>query len=64
MELLRKYISYAKVNSKPRLSQEAATRLEEFYLEMRKAGEASDSPIAITARQLESLVRLTESFCY
>jgi len=61
MELLRKYISYAKVNSKPRLSQEAATRLEEFYLEMRKAGEASDSPIAITARQLESLVRLTES---
>ena len=61
MELLRKYISYAKVNSKPRLSQEAATRLEEFYLEMRKAGENSDSPIAITARQLESLVRLTES---
>ncbi|MHA1504744.1 MAG: minichromosome maintenance protein MCM [Candidatus Heimdallarchaeota archaeon] len=61
MDLLRKYISYAKVNSKPKLSQEAATRLEEFYLEMRKAGEASDSPIAITARQLESLVRLTES---
>ncbi|MHA1124586.1 MAG: ATP-binding protein [Candidatus Heimdallarchaeota archaeon] len=61
MELLRKYISYAKVNSKPKLSQEAATRLEEFYLEMRKAGEHSDSPIAITARQLESLVRLTES---
>jgi len=60
-ELLRKYISYAKLNSHPRLSEEAAKRLEEFYLEMRKAGEASDSPIAITARQLESLIRLTES---
>jgi len=61
MELLRKYISYAKANSKPKLSEEAGKRLEEFYLEMRVAGEASDSPIAITARQLESLVRLTES---
>ena len=60
-EILKKYISYAKLNSQPRLSDEAATRLEEFYLEMRKAGEASDSPIAITPRQLESLIRLTES---
>ncbi|MFW9922000.1 MAG: ATP-binding protein [Candidatus Thorarchaeota archaeon] len=61
MDLLRKYISYAKVQSHPKLSEESAKRLEEFYLEMRIAGEASDSPIAITARQLESLVRLTES---
>ncbi len=60
-ELIRKYISYAKQNSKPVLSEEASKRLEEFYLEMRKAGETSDSPIAITARQLESLIRLTES---
>jgi len=60
-EILKKYISYAKLNSTPRLSDEAAKRLEEFYLEMRKAGEASDSPIAITPRQLESLIRLTES---
>ena len=60
-EILRKYISYAKMNSHPKLSDEASKRLEEFYLEMRKAGETSDSPIAITARQLESLVRLTES---
>ncbi len=60
-EILKKYISYAKLNSSPRLSDEAAKRLEEFYLEMRKAGEASDSPIAITPRQLESLIRLTES---
>ncbi|MBK5113247.1 MAG: minichromosome maintenance protein MCM [Candidatus Heimdallarchaeota archaeon] len=60
-ELLKKYIGYAKMNSQPRLSEEAAKRLEDFYLEMRKAGESSDSPIAITPRQLESLIRLTES---
>jgi replicative DNA helicase Mcm len=60
-ELLRKYIKYAKLNAKPKLSDEAASRLEEYYLEMRDAGETSDSPIAITARQLESLIRLTES---
>lgn len=61
MDLLKKYISYAKQNSRPRLSEEAAERLEEFYLQMRTAGETSDSPIAITARQLESLIRLTEA---
>ncbi|NHJ47410.1 MAG: minichromosome maintenance protein MCM [Asgard group archaeon] len=61
-DLLKKYISYAKLNCKPKLSEEAARRLEEYYLEMRDAGEdARDSPIAITARQLESLIRLTES---
>ena len=60
-DLLKKYIGYAKLNSHPKLSEEAAKRLEEFYLEMRKAGETSDSPIAITPRQLESLIRLTES---
>ncbi len=60
-DLLRKYISYSKINSHPKLSEEAAKRLEEFYLEMRVAGEGVESPIAITARQLESLIRLTES---
>jgi len=60
-ELLKKYISYAKMNARPKLSDDAAKRLEDYYLEMRQAGDTSDSPIAITARQLESLIRLTES---
>jgi replicative DNA helicase Mcm len=42
MELLRKYISYAKIHSKPKLSEDAAKRLQEFYLEMRAASETSD----------------------
>lgn len=59
-ELLRKYISYAK-NVKPELSEEALNRLSEFYLAMRSASETEGSPVAITARQLESLVRIAEA---
>jgi replicative DNA helicase Mcm len=59
--LLRKYISYAK-NIKPQLTEPALQRLKDFYLEMRSAsGEGGESPIAITARQLESLVRIAEA---
>jgi len=59
--LLRKYISYAK-NIRPQLSEPALQRLKDFYLEMRLAGgESEASPIAITARQLESLVRIAEA---
>jgi replicative DNA helicase Mcm len=59
--LLRKYISYAK-NIKPQLTEKALERLKDFYLEMRSAGgESQTSPIAITARQLESLVRISEA---
>jgi replicative DNA helicase Mcm len=60
-DLLRKYISYAK-NIRPALTDEALQRLKEFYLEMRAVTEKVEgSPIAITARQLESLVRLAEA---
>ena len=59
-ELLRKYISYAR-NFKPVLAKEALERLRDFYLEMRSASEAEGTPIAITARQLESMVRLAEA---
>ncbi len=59
--LLRKYISYAR-NIRPVLSDGALQRLKEFYLEMREVTEKIEgSPIAITARQLESLVRLAEA---
>jgi replicative DNA helicase Mcm len=60
VELLRKYISYAK-GTKPILGQEAIKRLNDFYLAMRSASEAEGSPVAITARQLESLVRAAEA---
>jgi replicative DNA helicase Mcm len=59
-ELLRKYISYAK-GIKPVLSNDALKRLSDFYLAMRGASETEGSPVAITARQLESLVRVAEA---
>jgi len=59
-DLLRKYVSYAK-GMNPVLTQEALDRLKDFYLAMRAASEAEGTPIAITARQLESLVRTAEA---
>ncbi|MDL5503927.1 MAG: AAA family ATPase, partial [Candidatus Methanoperedens sp.] len=32
-----------------------------FYLGLRKQGEAPDSPVPVTARQLEALIRLAEA---
>jgi replicative DNA helicase Mcm len=46
---------------KPVLTQDALKRLNDFYLAMRAASEAEGSPVAITARQLESLVRTAEA---
>ncbi|MDQ1280905.1 MAG: replicative helicase Mcm [Thermoproteota archaeon] len=57
--LLRKYISYSK-QFKPVLTDDAVKRLRDFYLQMRTT-ESRDSPIAITARQLESLIRVAEA---
>ncbi len=59
-DLFRKYISYAR-NIKPVLTKEALERLKDFYLTMRSASETEGTPIAITARQLESLVRAAEA---
>jgi replicative DNA helicase Mcm len=59
-DLLRKYVSYSK-GIKPVLSQESLKRLGDFYLAMRSASESEGSPVAITARQLESLVRTAEA---
>lgn len=59
-DLMRKYIAYARKNCKPRMSQEAAEELKNFYLSLRsRSGE--ESPIAITPRQYEGLIRLSEA---
>ncbi|XP_059696924.1 DNA helicase MCM8 isoform X2 [Haemorhous mexicanus] len=59
-QLLRKYVGYARQYVHPSLSPEAAQVLQEFYLELRKQNQGSDST-PITTRQLESLIRLTEA---
>ncbi len=59
LQLLKKYIGYAK-QIRPVLTDDASKRLQDFYLQMRTS-ESRESPVAITARQLESLVRLAEA---
>ncbi len=59
--LLRKYIAYAKRKVFPIMTEEAKAHIIKFYLELRKQGEGDNAPIAVTARQLEGLVRLSEA---
>ncbi|PKA63301.1 DNA replication licensing factor MCM3 like 1 [Apostasia shenzhenica] len=58
--LLRKYISYARAFIFPRMSRTAAEILQKFYLKLRDHNTSADGT-PITARQLESLVRLAEA---
>ncbi|MGP3666990.1 MAG: minichromosome maintenance protein MCM [Candidatus Bathyarchaeota archaeon] len=60
-DLLRKYISYARAKIHPRLTDEAVNHLRQFYLKMRELSSGEGAPIAITPRQLEALIRITEA---
>ncbi|KAJ8562231.1 hypothetical protein K7X08_011522 [Anisodus acutangulus] len=64
---LKRYIQYCKTNCHPRLSDSAASMLQESYVKIRQdmrrqsneTGEATVIPI--TVRQLEAIVRLSEA---
>lgn len=62
IKFLRKFISYAK-GIDPIITDEVVERFKDFYIKMRNAsiegGEAA--AVAITARQLESIIRLAEA---
>ncbi len=57
---LKKYIGYANRYVIPQLTVEAVEEIENFYVDFRKNAEGGDT-VPITARQLESLVRLAEA---
>ncbi|XP_045794791.1 probable DNA helicase MCM8 [Trifolium pratense] len=59
-QLLRKYIAYARSFVFPRMSKPAADIIQNFYLKLRDHNVSADGT-PITARQLESLVRLAEA---
>lgn len=64
VEFLTSYISYARANIQPRISEEASEELVRSYVEMRKLGEdvrAAERRITATTRQLESMIRLAEA---
>ncbi|MEM4327886.1 MAG: minichromosome maintenance protein MCM, partial [Candidatus Woesearchaeota archaeon] len=62
-ELLRKYISFARQNFFPKLTEGAMEEIKEYYLKMRTSGskEGVVNVVPISARQLEALVRLSEA---
>jgi replicative DNA helicase Mcm len=64
-QLLKKYVSYARRYIRPQLTPEAKKLLEDFYVSMRMASLPTEvgkpTAIAITPRQLEALIRLTEA---
>ncbi len=59
--MLRKYIAYTKRNIFPIIQDDARKQLIDFYLGLRKQGEDPNSPVPVTARQLEALIRLAEA---
>jgi len=59
-EILRKYIAYAKRTVFPILTEEAKKKIIDFYLSMRGRVK-ENSPVPVTARQLEALIRLAEA---
>lgn len=68
LSLFKKYIHYCRTHCGPRLSEEAADKLKSRYVLMRTgAGQqekAADKrlSIPITVRQLEAIIRISESF--
>ncbi len=63
IEMLKKYIAYARKYVSPVLSDEAKELIQSFFVEMRKkSSESPDSPILITPRQLEALIRMSEAY--
>tara|TARA_Y100000034_G_C6909655_1_gene423630 strand:- start:5170 stop:7200 length:2031 start_codon:yes stop_codon:yes gene_type:complete len=62
-ETMKKYIAYAKVNIKPKLSKEAKDLIKNFYVSWRTkyVGETGTTTVPLTPRQLEALVRISEA---
>ncbi len=59
-EKLRKYIAYARRFVRPILSDEAASRIKDYYLGLRRLG-AQQNTYPVTAREIEGLIRLSEA---
>lgn len=67
IEKMRRYISYCKAKCAPRLSPEASEKLSSHFVGIRKQVHQVEqdsnerSSIPITVRQLEAIIRITES---
>ncbi len=62
MELLKRYITYARNNYHPKLTKEAAEKIKNFYIEMRTSNTENSTAVSIVARNLDGMVRLCEAY--
>jgi replicative DNA helicase Mcm len=60
-DFIRKYIAYAREHCQPQFNREAGKILRNFYIRTRKKAEGSASPVPITMRQFEALLRISEA---
>jgi len=58
---LRKYLSFCRDRCDPRISAEAAEVLKNHYVTIRQAMKQEKATVPITVRQLEAIVRISES---
>ncbi|EGW33087.1 uncharacterized protein SPAPADRAFT_60396 [Spathaspora passalidarum NRRL Y-27907] len=67
IETMKRYIQYVKLRCAPRLSAEASERLSSHFVSIRRKLQRNEtemnerSSIPITVRQLEAIIRITES---
>ena len=59
IELMKKYIAYAKREINPKLTDDAVELISNFYGNTREAASLDDSSIPITPRHLQALHRMT-----
>ena len=60
-DVMRAYIAYARQTCTPVLSDAAADRVKQFYVDLRSKGISEDDPVPVTARKLEAVHRLSEA---
>jgi replicative DNA helicase Mcm len=62
-DLIKKYVSYARRKSFPKLTDAALKEIKDFFVNMRNIGEKDEAikSVPISPRQLEALVRLSEA---
>ena len=61
--LLRKYVAYARQYILPKLTDEAVSEIQRYYVKMRSSGAEIEGvkSVPISARQLEAIIRLAEA---
>jgi len=62
-EMIKKYVSYARRNIHPKITDPARKEIQDFFVNMRNIGEKEEAirAIPISPRQLEALIRLSEA---